>query len=160
MKGSYILVIDLAESLSMEVGRLGTCRFPAGLYLYCGSAMNGLEGRIRRHLRQDKKLHWHIDYLTASARVSEVWWLVSGKRWECRWAEAIACMGGEAVAPGFGSSDCRCSTHLLRLDDAAGPADTRKRLGQNAGAEGLGVWVADEMQNSRSFSLREYLSAD
>jgi len=157
MKGSYILVIDLAEGLTLEVGRLGNSHFPAGLYLYCGSAMNGLQGRIRRHLRQDKKLHWHIDYLTAAARVSEVWWLVSGKRWECRWAEAIACMGGEAVVQGFGSSDCRCSTHLLRLEDAAGLADMRKHLYQNAGAGRHGVWVADEKQNSQSFVLREYL---
>lgn len=113
MKGSYILVIDLAKSVSLEVGRLGTCEFPAGLYLYCGSAMNGLEGRIRRHLRQTRKLHWHIDYLTSAAKVTEVWWLVSEERWECRWAEAIAGMGGEIVARGFGSSDCGCPTHLL-----------------------------------------------
>ena len=160
MKGSYILVIDLAESLSLEVGRLGTCHFPAGLYLYCGSAMNGLQGRIRRHLRQDKKLHWHIDRLTASARISEVWWLASAERWECRWAEAIARKGGEAVARGFGSSDCRCPTHLLRLEDAAGLADTRKRFYQDARAGRHGVWVADEKQNSQSFELRERLPDD
>ena len=160
MKGSYILVIDLAESASLEVGRLGICEFPAGRYLYCGSAMNGLEGRIRRHLRQEKKLHWHVDYLTASATVTEVWWLASEERWECRWAEAIAGLGGETVARGFGSSDCRCSTHLLRLNDVAGLPDTRKRLNLNAEAGRHGVWAVDAKQNSQSFEHREYLIAD
>lgn len=155
MKGSYILVIDLAKSVSLEVGRLGTCQVPAGLYLYCGSAMNGLEGRIRRHLRQTRKLHWHIDYLTSAAKVTEVWWLVSEERWECRWAEAIAGMGGEIVARGFGSSDCRCSTHLLRLQNAHYLAEARRDLFPGDAGASHGVWTMDEKQNSQSFELRE-----
>ena len=155
MKGSYILVIDLPESVNLEVGRLGTFEFPAGLYLYCGSAMNGLEGRIRRHLRQDKKRHWHVDYLTAEAKVTEVWWLTSNERWECRWAEAIASMGGEEVARGFGSSDCRCPTHLLRLNNEANLNKARMDVFRASATSRHGVWVVDEKQNSQSFKLRE-----
>jgi len=114
-KGSYILVLYLAADARLTIGRLGTFEFPAGHYFYCGSALNGLETRIRRHLRRDKKRHWHIDYLTAVAPVVEVWWMESEERWECRWAEEIMEKGGVVVAKGFGSSDCRCMTHLLRL---------------------------------------------
>ena len=114
-KGSYILVLDLAEDATLKIGRLGTFEFPAGLYLYCGSALNGLEARIRRHLRRDKKRHWHIDYLAEVAPVVQVWWVEDRERWECRWAQAIAGQGGEVMARGFGSSDCRCPTHLLRV---------------------------------------------
>ena len=113
MKGSYVLVIDLEQDTRLTVGRLGTFDFPAGRYLYLGSALNGLEGRVRRHLRRDKKLHWHVDYLTTAADVSEVWWAISEERLECRWAEAALARGGQVVAPGFGSSDCRCPTHLV-----------------------------------------------
>ncbi len=114
MKGSYVLVIDLVEETRLTVGRLGTFEFPAGLYFYFGSALNGLEARIRRHLRRDKKRHWHVDHLTAVAPVVEVWWVGSEERWECRWAESIVAQGGGVVARGFGSSDCRCPTHLVR----------------------------------------------
>ena len=34
--------------------------------------MNGLEQRVARHLRKDKKMHWHIDYLLKKAKILEV----------------------------------------------------------------------------------------
>lgn len=115
MKGSYVLVLHLPEDRLLTIGRLGEFHFPAGHYLYFGSALNGLEGRIRRHLRQEKKLHWHIDYLAADADIYEVWWQEGSEREECIWARKCLAMGGAVVAPGFGSSDCRCATHLLRV---------------------------------------------
>ena len=69
MKGSYALVIRLNRTEQLTVGRLGEFDFPAGCYLYFGSALNGLESRVSRHLRRDKKLHWHVDYLTVVAVV-------------------------------------------------------------------------------------------
>ena len=116
MKGSYILAIYLAYSGQLAIGRLGSFDFPAGHYLYCGSALNGLEARVRRHLRQDKKLHWHVDYLVAAAQIRQVWWQEGCERVECAWAEAIAAHGGVVVASRFGSSDCRCQAHLLWLE--------------------------------------------
>ena len=145
MKGSYILVLNLAEDTRLTVGRLGTLEFPAGLYLYCGSALNGLEARIRRHLSRDKKLHWHIDYLSAVTPVVEVWWVVSEERWECRWAQAITGQGGEVVARGFGSSDCRCATHLLRVADGDGLETIRNGLLDKLADAEQGVWrVGDD----------------
>lgn len=89
-----------------------------GYYLYFGSALNGLNSRIARHIRQDKKLHWHIDTLTAVAQVVQVWYVVDTRRWECAWAKAASCIPGVVMpARGFGSSDCRCPSHLLYLAD-------------------------------------------
>ncbi len=56
----------------MGVGRLGKREFDAGLYVYTGSALNSLPGRVGRHLRKLKKKHWHIDYLIADASVEIV----------------------------------------------------------------------------------------
>ncbi len=116
MKGSYVLVLHLGQNRRLEVGKLGSFEFPSGYYLYFGSALNGLEGRIRRHLRREKKLHWHIDFLAAVAPVVQVWWMAGEERCECCWAR-VARDHPEAGAPahGFGSSDCRCPTHLVRL---------------------------------------------
>jgi sugar fermentation stimulation protein A len=61
--GVYHLLIHLPQDTTMEVGKLGNFRFPAGYYVYTGSALGGLESRIARHFRRKKRLHWHIDYL-------------------------------------------------------------------------------------------------
>ena len=132
IKGSYILVLELEASVRLEIGRLGPYEFPAGLYLYCGSALNGLEARIRRHLRRDKKLHWHIDYLVAAAPVAQVWWQAGAERRECEWAEAIAGLGGEVVVRSFGSSDCRCPAHLMRWERGVEPELVRRMLEESA----------------------------
>jgi Uri superfamily endonuclease len=153
MKGSYILVIDLVEAARLKVGRLGTFEFPAGLYLYCGSALNGLEDRIRRHLRRDKKGHWHIDYLTTVAPVVEVWWISDENRWECRWAQSIRERGGQIVAPGFGSSDCRCPTHLLKWEERGEMDGLRQALFREASQEKVGRWVAGKDEDSPGFAL-------
>ncbi len=125
----------------MTVGRLGSFDFPAGLYLYTGSALNGLEGRINRHLRRDKKLHWHIDYLLGAAEVVEVWWMAGEERWECRWATAIRNRGGSLVVTRFGSSDCRCPAHLLRLADREMLELARQELDAETGNGPLGCWL-------------------
>ena len=118
LKGSYALIIRLERDTPLTLGRLGSFAFPAGLYLYAGSALNGLESRVRRHLRRDKdkKRHWHIDSLTAVAPVGQVWWAADEMRRECAWAGLVQEWGGRIVAPGFGASDCRhCPAHLLYL---------------------------------------------
>lgn len=154
-KGSYILVLDLAEDTLLKIGRLGTFEFPAGLYLYCGSALNGLEARIRRHLQRDKKRHWHIDYLTAVAPVVQVWWVADEQRWECQWAQAIAAQDCEVVARGFGSSDCRCPTHLLRKGRGTEVDGLAQSLFDLAGNKQFGVWTTGEDEDSPSFILGE-----
>lgn len=111
---TYQLVIDVARSLrGLRVGALGAFDLPAGRYVYTGSARRNFEARIERHLRREKTLRWHIDYLLAApgVRVVEV---RRSRRAECAWNRATK---GDAVIPGFGASDCRagCGAHLKRL---------------------------------------------
>jgi Uri superfamily endonuclease len=110
---SYQLHIELARAARIEVGSLGSIRLEAGRYVYTGSARRGLEARIRRHLSQRKRVHWHIDYLLAhpAARVLAVH---RSRTAECRLNQGV---GGSVPVPGFGASDCRagCGSHLRYL---------------------------------------------
>lgn len=115
-KGTYALVIHLENDSTSAVGKLGEFVFPRGYYMYCGSALGGLDARIKRHLSSDKQLHWHIDYLLQYADVVEVWYIISDQRLECVLCdEARQLFDSADVAPGFGSTDCRCPSHLLYL---------------------------------------------
>ena len=113
-KGTYILAIKLAKAADITVGKLGRFTFPAGRYLYFGSAMNGLRSRISRHLRSDKKMHWHIDYLLEKAAIIDIWYVESEERLECYLCqEAMGFPGANVPVKGFGSSDCKCESHLI-----------------------------------------------
>jgi len=113
-KGTYILAMKLNKTSDIAIGKLGRVTFPAGHYLYFGSAMNGLHARISRHLRSDKKLHWHIDYFLQQATIVDIWYVESEERLECRLClEATRLPGAIVPVKGFGSSDCRCTAHLI-----------------------------------------------
>jgi len=114
--GLYQLVIRLGRSQVIDVGHLGRFVFPSGYYVYTGSAKRGLESRIVRHLRREKRLWWHIDYLLGQARIVEVKRYHGSRRSECELSRRVGALpGSKIVAPGFGSSDCRCSTHLFHF---------------------------------------------
>ena len=119
-RGSYVLLIRLPGASSIRVGRLGEMRFRAGTYAYVGSAMGGLRGRLRRHLRLQKRRRWHVDYLLDSARVTAIVTCETAERSECAIAGSLA--GRFEVIPGFGASDCACPGHLFRTTGRAGPA--------------------------------------
>jgi Uri superfamily endonuclease len=110
---SYRLLIDVSRPVRCAIGRLGAFEFPAGRYVYTGSAKRGMDARIARHLRQQKALRWHIDYLLGApgVRVVDV---VRSRREECASNRAVR---GRVVASGFGASDCRagCGAHLKYL---------------------------------------------
>jgi Uri superfamily endonuclease len=116
MRGIYVLVIEVTRPAETEVGKLGRVRFPPGTYAYVGSAMRGIEARVARHLWKGKRLRWHIDYLLScpGIRVADIFVLETPERVECRVAGALAA-GCEGI-PGFGSSDCRCRSHLFRCE--------------------------------------------
>jgi Uri superfamily endonuclease len=109
--GSYLLIIRLDKPARIQVGRKGLFRFPAGWYVYAGSAKRGLRARIERHLRRKKKMRWHIDYLLRRARILYV--ITFADRTECELAALLLARGGRIVVPRFGSSDCRCPSHLV-----------------------------------------------
>jgi Uri superfamily endonuclease len=117
--GSYALVMRIPSRRKIQVGKLGLVEFPRGHYIYFGSALGGLNGRVDRHLSSDKKLHWHVDYLSAEVPWEYAWQLADGQRWERIWAgAAMATPGLTLPAPGFGSSDRRCRSHLVRVNNA------------------------------------------
>ncbi len=129
--GTYVLVLYVSHELCLRVARLGTYGFKAGYYCYVGSARGagGLRARLSRHLRQRKKLHWHIDYLLPRALVVEVWAAPSTKPLECVFAQTLLSMpGAAALVRGFGSSDCRCETHLVNFTAPPSIHEFRGRL--------------------------------
>ena len=95
---------------------MGTLTVEPGFYVYVGSALGpgGIAARVTRHLREEKSLRWHIDFLRAVTSVTEVWYAVGGEKRECQWAEAIS-RTRHVTRPmdGFGSSDCDCPSHLF-----------------------------------------------
>lgn len=112
--GYYRLELELGRARWIRVGRLGRFCFPAGRYLYTGSARRGLAARLARHVRRHKPLHWHIDYLRRHARLVGVEVHPLEGPGECELARAmLAQPGAEIVAPGLGSSDCHCPAHLV-----------------------------------------------
>jgi Uri superfamily endonuclease len=118
-KGIYALIIRISEDIVVIVGALGETRFQAGTYVYVGSAQANLEQRVRRHLRAEKRLFWHIDYLLSSpfAKIEKAFWLQGEKTAECTIAQELGERGKPAVD--FGCSDCRCPSHLFRVADVA-----------------------------------------
>lgn len=131
--GTYALVIFVAERLHLPVGRLGTYEFPPGFYVYVGSALRGLNSRLKRHLRSEKLMHWHIDYFLLHARIIQIWYSLSNDRLECKWNSIVAGLSGAIpFIPGFGSSDCGCRTHLTQFL-AALPFDSFKLALKNHG---------------------------
>lgn len=117
-RGSYALVIELPAACSLAAGRLAPVMLPAGLYVYCGSALGGLRARVARHLRAEKRVHWHVDYLLERGTVAEVWIARCTERLECLLARHLAAHAeGSLAIPRFGASDCRCPGHLVRWDE-------------------------------------------
>lgn len=120
-KGVYQLHLRLDKPKRIRVGKLGVFTFPAGRYIYTGSAMNGLIGRLRRHLKKRKKLHWHIDYLLRHAKIETIFVVETGERVECQLNSlTLSLPNAKVIVKGFGCSDCRCPSHLVYFGEGQG----------------------------------------
>ena len=121
--GAYGLLIRLPREIRTEIGVLGRVTLNSGTYLYLGSAYGsgGLPARLRRHLRTEKPLHWHVDHLTILGGVERVFVLPNGR--ECDLVDrALQLPAIHAPVAGFGSSDCRqCPAHLLSIPPDSAP---------------------------------------
>ena len=104
------------RSRRIACGALGRLSLRSGYYVYAGSAMGGLRARLARHQRSEKRLRWHIDYLLhdPGARLLESLPFPGRRRLECALARELAALAEEEI-PRFGSSDCRCRSHLFRF---------------------------------------------
>ncbi|MFO7928594.1 MAG: DUF123 domain-containing protein [Candidatus Humimicrobiaceae bacterium] len=91
--------------------------FRKGNYIYVGSALNSLEQRIARHLRENKTIYWHIDYIldNKNVAINGIYILKTSAKKECNIAKLV----GESGKPvqKFGSSDCSCISHLFFWSD-------------------------------------------
>ena len=112
--GTYLLLLKVAAVADIDVGKLGELAIKPGFYVYSGSAFGpgGLNARIGRHLRPLKKLRWHIDYLRREVDDIAAYFQIDSRN-ECAFAKALGTAGGEIPLKGFGSSDCRCVSHLF-----------------------------------------------
>jgi Uri superfamily endonuclease len=133
-KGIYCLVFS-NNPCTIQVGSLGPRDFPRGWHAYIGSALgHGGFSRVSRHIRLfssgSGKRHWHIDYLLTNQGFSLHCAVCAptASPLECNLARAI---GGIPV-PHFGSSDCRCPSHLFYFD-----TNPRDRI--TSGAVSLGL---------------------
>lgn len=117
MKGVYCLLINCRKSQSIRIGKFGIIDFTKGFYLYIGSALNGIEKRVSRHLGRKKNNFWHIDYFLSNRYVNIdcVYCLESNKKMECNIAEKAGTIAKPVM--GFGSSDCKCKSHLFFVCD-------------------------------------------
>jgi len=131
-KGSYVLLIELGEEQTIAVGSRRVVHFPCGYYAYVGSAMGGFKSRVSRHFRENKKPRWHIDYLLQGASISNVILTEAAERVECAIANALSARFDSI--PGFGSSDCKCRSHLFFAGDKG-----RMKSGILAALDSLGL---------------------
>ena len=114
-KGVYALVFS-NRRCTLPVGSLGRVSFRRGWHVYVGSAQGpGGFARVNRHLRLSRERNrpprWHVDYLllSPSFTLRHVVCGPGGGSLECTLAGAL---GGDSVTS-FGSSDCRCGSHLF-----------------------------------------------
>lgn len=112
--GNYIVVLYMDTERTIAVGSKGDVYFPAGYYLYVGSAKHNLTKRLERHKRKRKKFHWHVDYLREAANFHAALAIRSTAALEHTIAAAIGRIADWRV-DGFGASDCRCDTHLFGM---------------------------------------------
>jgi Uri superfamily endonuclease len=113
--GIYTLILRLDGRREIQVGSLGSISFREGHYAYTGSARGpgGLK-RVKRHLDVlgglNKSRHWHIDFILPLAAFEGMVVTYTAENLECVIARRI----GEVLepVPGFGCTDCRCTSHL------------------------------------------------
>jgi Uri superfamily endonuclease len=119
--GVYTLLLFIAKEITVPAGKLGKQKFPRGYYTYTGSALGkgaSLKNRISRHLKKEKKIFWHIDYLLAEESVS-VKAIVAAEtveKIECKVNRYLKELdNAKVLIKGFGASDCKnsCGSHLL-----------------------------------------------
>jgi len=129
MKGTYIILLKCLKDIEISVGSLGKIRFYRGYYSYIGSAMNSLERRIKRHVLKEKKIFWHIDYLTTSEyfEIIKLFAKISDKKEESDIAKILE--KEFEYIEGFGSSDSNDKSHLFVIKNLDKFFETIKSLG-------------------------------
>jgi len=112
--GSYLLFINVPKNIEVNSKRSRWIIEP-GLYVYIGSAMATLTGRVKRHLTEKKKKHWHIDFLTSKSRIILAILLPSKSKKEEEISRFVNRFG--TPISGFGSTDCKgLNSNLYKIN--------------------------------------------
>jgi Uri superfamily endonuclease len=116
--GTYAIVFYLMEDNEFIIPRFGRVFFRKGYYVYSGSAKKNLIPRVKRHIRKEKKLKWHIDYFSVSEKVITKKIFLFAHRSECEINRFFKLSGGKIVIEKFGASDCKnkCKSHFLYFE--------------------------------------------
>ncbi|MEM4407243.1 MAG: DUF123 domain-containing protein [Candidatus Caldarchaeum sp.] len=67
-----MLAIHLPVSRRLKIGALGYRKLEKGYYVYVGSGRRNLIRRVERHIRKNKRVRWHIDYITSLPEAKHV----------------------------------------------------------------------------------------
>ena len=122
---TYVLVIEKTGSSGIRM-RKETISMEKGLYIYVGSAKRGLGKRLARHVKKRKNRFWHVDYITCR-RDTAVQAIYLSPYPECETLRAVSQLG-TLFGRRLGSSDCRCQSHFVELNQVD--------------VEALGNWLA------------------
>ncbi|MDX1812356.1 MAG: GIY-YIG nuclease family protein [Gammaproteobacteria bacterium] len=115
-KGTYVLVSYCSHAQTLKVGKLGELKLKRGYYFYVGSAFGpgGLRARLKHHLVNAEKMHWHFDYLKQGLKIRAIWLSREMTRYEHIWAEILQEFKSVSVPlNGVGATDCRCISHFF-----------------------------------------------
>lgn len=110
--GVYLLILHLEKDKLINIGNLGEFQFKRGFYIYVGSGKKNLKERVKRHMRKDKKKRWHIDYFLEKTHLLKAVTIVNPEDLECSLAKDLIPIANNFI-PHFGSSDCKCPSHLF-----------------------------------------------
>jgi len=118
MKGVYILILKLYDDTDIQIGKLGKLHFKKGFYAYIGSALGtGGFKRVKRHFNvatgRNTTRKWHIDYFLPKSKIVNAILIPTESALECTLARGLRKLSGISIVPGFGCTDCRCTTHLI-----------------------------------------------
>lgn len=132
MNPLYIILTWAPHGRVVSIGSLGDVKIERGWYVYVGSAKRAREARVARHLALAKPLRWHADRLFREFPARSGWFIDTALS-ECELADSLARLpGAERRPPRFGSSDCPCAGHLVRLGRRPRRADLRLAAGEGA----------------------------
>ncbi len=126
-RGYYALIMKVSSRLVVRTRGGRVFNLDPGIYVYLGSAKGpgGIRARVARHLRRNKKAHWHIDYLTSHPSV-EIHAVLSftGEEADMESLLAQRLIDKLKPIPGFGSTDKRNDpTHLYYCGGPDSPVE-------------------------------------
>lgn len=113
----YAIYLYVHTEKKLVIGKLGEFTFQKGTYVYVGSAKRNIQARINRHRALDKIKKWHFDYLRPAGTITKIITYGNDLR-ECELLEKLRKKeNGSFPVKGFGSSDCKCYSHLFFIPE-------------------------------------------